>query len=524
MRTRLAAGLAALAIAVLATTFGMPRPAQAAPTALCTTQEWGNPANLKRCVNSLGGAVTQQTECMTAPVPSAPDSGMAGWFAEEPASYARGGRSGLYSSYGYAGYDFSIYDLGCGSTVVHPELTFENTVADGEFLVATSVVGAANALRTRAWDPGTMWGWADPLVERVTRALYDRVFTVFGTVTLAIVGLYLLWRSRQADMNHAATTAAWALMVAVLVTAVAQWPTRAANLADGALTGALASVHAGLNAANPNPVAPGRCIDPKPGACDDRRTPAQRTSDVATEGLVYRNWLRGQLGSADSPTAKKYGLALYDAKAMTWGEAGDARRDPAMRAAIIKEKNQRWMKVAAQVKTEDPEAYEYLQGSRGLERVGAGFVAILASLSFAAFDLAASLLVLIGFLVFRWAVIAVPVVGTVALLRPASGGLRRLTNVVVAATFNIVIFGIGASVYLFAVDLILGTRALPGWLQVLLILLTGWVGWAVLRPYRRLSTLGNRDPVHAAGQAAQVGAAVDRALVRRARDLRRTTT
>jgi Flp pilus assembly protein TadB len=44
---------------------------------------------------------------------------------------------------------------------------------------------------------------------------YSRVFTVFGAVTLAIVGIYLLWRSRQAEMSVAMTTAAWALLVMV---------------------------------------------------------------------------------------------------------------------------------------------------------------------------------------------------------------------------------------------------------------------------------------------------------------------
>ena len=103
------------------------------------------------------------------------------------------------------------------------------------------------------------------------------------------------------------------------------------------------------------------------------------------------------------------------------------------------------MKVAEQIRTEDPEAYEYLQGTKGMERIGAGFIAMLASIMFALFDLTASLLVLLGFLIFRWAVIAAPILGTVGLLRPASAGFRRLANAVVAALFNIVIFGTGAA-------------------------------------------------------------------------------
>jgi hypothetical protein len=104
------------------------------------------------------------------------------------------------------------------------------------------------------------------------------------------------------------------------------------------------------------------------------------------------------------------------------------------------------------------------------------------------------LLVLLGFLIFRWAVIAAPILGTVALLRPASAGFRRLANAVVAALFNIVIFGTGAAAYLYAVDLIMNTASLPGWLQIILVWLCGVVGWLLLRPYRRITQLGGKDP------------------------------
>jgi hypothetical protein len=122
-------------------------------------------------------------------------------------------------------------------------------------------------------------------------------------------------------------------------------------------------------------------------------------------------------------------------------------------------------------------------------------------LLFAMFDLTASLLVLLGFMIFRWAVIAAPILGTIGLLRPASAGLRRLANAVVAAVFNIAIFGTGAAIYLFAVDLIMSTPTLPGWLQVVLVWLCGVVGWLLLRPYRRITQLGGKDSSEAVGSA-----------------------
>jgi len=136
-----------------------------------------------------------------------------------------------------------------------------------------------------------------------------------------------------------------------------------------------------------------------------------------------------------------------------------------------------------------------------MDRIGSGFIAMLAAFMFAMFDVTASILVLLGFLVFRWAVIAAPILGTVGLLRPASAGIRRLGNAVVAAIFNIAIFGTGAAIYLFAVDLIMNTASLPGWLQVVLVWLCGVVGWLLLRPYRRITQLGGKDNVRAIASA-----------------------
>ncbi|KKJ99253.1 MFS transporter [Micromonospora sp. HK10] len=474
-------------------------PVAQARAELCSTKQWQ--ADFRSCVAKLKEVSSARAECLEAPTPGAPDSGLAGWFASRPAG-SEGGVTGRYSLYGYAGYNYTTYDVdgGCAATVLHPDYKFTTTVANGEFMFATAVIGASNALRERAWDPRSMWGWADPLVEQATKAVYQKVFSVFGIITLCVVGLYLLWRSRQSDMSNAMTTAGWALLVMVAVTALAAWPVKSANIADNSLITSLSIVHDAVGPQKRDPD-PGRCIDPNPDRCKDLRPPAVRASDTATETMLYRNWLRGMLGSADSETAQKYGPALYDAKSLTWGETQSIRTNPGTREAVIKAKQQQWMKVAEQIRAEDPEAYEYLQGTRDMDRVGAGFIAVLASLLFAMFDLTASLLVLLGFLIFRWAVIAAPILGTVGLMRPASAGLRRLANAVVAAVFNIAIFGTGAAIYLFAVDLIMNTPTLPGWLQVVLVWLCGVVGWLLLRPYRRITQLGGKDSSEAVSSA-----------------------
>ncbi|GIF11216.1 MFS transporter [Actinoplanes teichomyceticus] len=484
--------VASIAWAVAAPSGAYAAPGKA-PGGPCSLEEWKK--DFRQCVNRLKDAAGEKASCESAPTPSTPDSGLAGWFAEKPEASNQPGPKGMYTLYGYAGYSFPIYDQegGCTAPLTEADSRIESTIANGEFMVATAIIGASNALRERAWDPQSLWGWADTLVQQATTAVYQKVFTAFGVITLAIVGIYLIWRSRQADMGAATTTAGWAILVMVGVTAIAAWPVRSANLADQSLVTSLSVVHDAVGPRAQSPASGTDCKLGKADACTDKRPPAVRASDTATETMLYRNWLRGVLGSADSETAQKYGLALYDAHSLRWDEAEEIRKNPAIREATLERKRTQWSLVAQQIKTEDPEAYDYLQGTNGMERIGSGFIAALAALMFAMFDLTASVLVLLGFLIFRWAVIAVPILGTIGLLRPASAGIRRLGNAVVAAIFNIAIFGTGAAIYLFAVDLIMNTASLPGWLQVVLVWLCGVVGWLLLRPYRRITQLGGKD-------------------------------
>ncbi|HYN92320.1 MAG TPA: MFS transporter, partial [Pilimelia sp.] len=387
--SRRAAQVLVLLVLALTTVSWPFSPAAAAPAAVparapgdvCSTAQWR--ADFRACVDKLGEVAEARKQCLTAPTPSTPDSGLAGWFASRPPAAITNGVAEYSTLYGYAGYSYTTYDIGCASTLMHPDYKFENTIANGEFMLATAIIGASNALRERAWDPASMWGWADPLVQQATRAVYDKVFTVFGVLTLAVVGLYLMWRSRQSDMSIATTTAGWAVLVMVAVTALAAWPVKSANLADATLVGTLGVVHDALGPRVEQPAA-GRCLDAsRPERCQDNRPPAVRASDTVTEAMLFNNWVRGALGTAESDTAQKYGRALYDAKSLTWGEVQSLRDNPENRDALIGEKNRQWMKVAEQIKTEDPEAYEYLTGANGMERIGAGFIAVLAALLFA---------------------------------------------------------------------------------------------------------------------------------------------
>jgi len=469
-----AAALLAVLVAALALLVAPAAPARAE----CSV------ANPQDCLpgSGTGGPV----DCKEAPPAAAPDTGMAGWFLRSPKSPPVGDPFGpdptvsTYDVYGYAGLEFSTYDLGCGPGAIrNPKAEASDVIANLLYTPALWLVALDNSIREYAYQPDSMWGWTNDLIRRASDALRDRIFSAWGGLALAAVGLWLLWGSRRGDFSDAAATAGWAVFVMVLVTAVAAWPLKASTAADRALTSTLGQVSAAMSAESPG----------------DSRDPARRASGVLTRTVLYEQWLRGTLGSADSETARRHGPALYRARALSWQEAEAVRTDPAQRERILAAKARLWVDTAAQVQREDPDAYQYLTGKKGTERVGAALIALLAALAVTPFDLMASLLILVAFLIVRLAVAFLPIIGTIGLLRPTSGPLRGLLRTVVAALLNCVVFGAGSAVFLLAVELITGTRSLAGWQQVFLIWVVGLVLWLLLRPYRRLTQLAGKDPV-----------------------------
>jgi hypothetical protein len=492
----------------------------------CSDYEWHTAWS--QCISELPEA--QELPCEAAPQPASPDSGMAGWFAE-PSQLDRSEGIGTYSRYGYAGYQLPMYgsqqmSVGgqCVDSVSIPNgADTANALANMEFNLSVATVGAANSMRQAAWEPDTMWGWSNRFMEQGTEVLYRQIFTVFGAVTVGLIGLYLLWRSRQADMNNAVTTVAWAVLILVLVTAVVRWPVKAAEYTDKALT-----IGMDLSTVLISDDTADGCVridgltqqeyedlkednEANPNFCIDTRSAAVTASDTVSGQVLYQNWLRTMLGQSEevtfqerggevvedsegnpvvteSNTAYKYGPALFAAQALSWQENEEAQDSATVRNRLIEEKQELWQQLVAQIQTEDPEAYANISGQRAWERTGTGLLALLTAIFFSLFDLTASILIILGFMIVRFAIVALPIIGTIALLRPAGGPFKRLVNTVLGAIINVAIFSLAAVIYIWASSRILQT-AMPVWLQVVMIGLLGVAAWLLLRPGRRIAGL-----------------------------------
>lgn len=455
------------------------KPAAAAPD-LCL-KEWANPLRWKECTDRVIESA-QDIVCLHPPTPDDPTTGIGGWAARRPEWDLRPGVKDRATEYGLGGYQLSTYDQGCAAPVTDAEDRTMSSLATGGFSLATVIVGTGNALREWAYSPRQAWGWSDTWVAGMVDRTYRYVFTPFGVIGLALVGVWLVWRSRAGNLSEAAQTVGWALVVLVAVTAVFRWPLWIAQTTDGIGSSGLEVVTAATGQ-GPEHLPAERCPN-NPQECVDSRTAAGRASATTVDVLLYRNWLRAQLGSADSNTARDFGPVLYDAQTLTWAEAAQIREDPTKGAEITKQKGQQWRAAASQIKRSDPAAYSHLQGEHGWSRMWASVVAVLSALVFSVFDVAASLIILFGFLAVRLTLMLGPMLATIGVFRPASGPLRRVVDLGVGGLWNVFLFGALSGAYLSVTSLLFATP-LPGPVQLAMVGIGGWFFWLLRSPARR---------------------------------------
>jgi hypothetical protein len=416
-------------------------------------------------------------DCKEAPLPEAPGRGPTGIFLDEPKTLPTGeswqGDHPVFEHYGYAGYRWNTYDLGCGADLArNPGAVVGTEVGNWLYELPKLAVGLTIFTVDAAFHPDFM-NVFNPLVLNTTRALKAALFDQWIGVLLVVVGATLLWKARSMAMSQALVMGAWALFVLIVVTAVVQWPLRAGEVTDQAITQTLGGVNRGINGS------------------DASADPADEVSQNLTNAVLYEQWKMGQFGDANSATASKYARAMWESQTLTWAEARTVAADPDGDGKdLLEAKAKRYESTAEKIKKEDPDAYAYLTGKRSSERFGAAFIASFAAAVACPFLLMSSVLILAAYLIVRLAVIFLPAIATLGVAYQFRGMVKGLGSVVAAAVVNCIAFGVGAAVAIYGIGVLLSpTNGLPQILRLFLVALLTFIMWVVCKPFRRLTTM-----------------------------------
>ncbi|GAA0533299.1 hypothetical protein GCM10011581_18230 [Saccharopolyspora subtropica] len=399
----------------------------------------------------------QGFDCKEAPNPERPGSGMVGEI--DRGSLGTGYPGSPYNEVGYAGLVWHTYDLGCGPQgVTNPNALVDTWVGNELFNVAKNLVGATNGLHYALLN-GSLLSPLDELIATGTVALYDSVFAPwFGLVALvlAIVLFRYIW---SGDLAAIGKRGMWALAALWFASATYLTPLVYTHALDDVLIRGTSAVQAGFL---------------QEVGVDERHA----LPTLLHDQVVYRNWLRGEFGSPDSPQAQQLGRELLRAQAWTRQEV-----ESGADAGSPEPKKQAFEDVAGKMGS----AYGYFQGVDG-SRVGAGMLAMVQGFAYASFQLLAKATILLAQVLLRVLILAGPLIGLVAMIYHQV--LRTIGRVAGAAVLNVVLISAMAGLHTLILTWIFDpVRGFSPLTQIMLAALVTIVFLLVAKPIRRIGQM-----------------------------------
>lgn len=393
-------------------------------------------------------------DCKQAPNPERPGSGMVG--AIDPASIGIGAPGSVYDEVGYAGLVWHTYDLGCGpNSVTNPNATVDTWAGNQLFNLGKNLVGMTNGLHYSLLG-GDLLKPLDDLIVTGTKALYDSVFAPWFGLAALVLAVYLFLHIWRGDLATISKRGMWALAGLWLASATYLTPLLYTHILDDLLIKGTSQAQAGFL---------------KEVGIDERNA----LPTLLHDQVIYRNWLRGEFGSPDSPQAKELGRDLVRAQAWTKQEVAEGKDGGSPDA-----KKQAFQDIA----TKTGSAYGYFQGRDG-SRVGAGFLAGLQGVAFASFQLMAKASILLAQILLRLLILTGPLIGLVAIVYHDL--LRNVGRMVGAALLNVVILAVLAGLHTMILSWIFNpARGLSLLVQMLLAGLITLVFFLVGKPGRRM--------------------------------------
>ncbi|MGL5816629.1 MAG: hypothetical protein ACRCYR_03630 [Phycicoccus sp.] len=400
----------------------------------------------------------------------------------------------MYEVYGFAGMEWTNYDLGCGPDAARdPEASVAGSWASLSWYSLLTAASTVTAIERWAYDPATLDVFA-PVQRIADEAFGNRVFIPLFGFTLLCVTAYILTKAHTGDVRFAGNVAGWAMLVTLVAVACITWPTKIGPAADRAITGVVAGVNSAVS-----------------GTTQANLSIADSTAANLQRGILYETWRAGNFGSYSSKTADKYGPVLFRNSALTRSEERLLETDPEKAREIIELKGNRYEEAAENLKEEDPVAYQHLAGKKNWDRLMYATIGWIAFLCTTVFHFVASLLLLFSLLVIRVAVMVLPLLAIIGAFYPARRFVIKVADYVAGAVTAALMFGSVAALFTAAVGGIIAptTNSNP-LISALVMLLFTIVAWKLTKPARSLKAFGmpgldrfRRTPIPRSPQGAQ---------------------
>lgn len=398
-------------------------------------------------------------DCKEEPEPEYPGSGFVGQLDTAPPSQTIPGS--VYDEVGYAGLVWHTYDLGCIPGPNHIAAPTNTFVGNLLFDAAKVIVAATNGLHGIITEGGFLDRFDDLIVE-TSHTMYTGVFSPWFGLVGVLLGVTLFRAGMTGNLAAAGTKLLYAAGALFLASATYMTPLLYTGLLDELAVDGVNQLRsqvlgiAGIDAAHALP-------------------------NTLHEQVVWRPWLQGEFGSANSRHAAELGRDLVHAQAFTQQEVAAGRTGE----DAVEAKKEQFKQVADRAGA----AYPYMQGINDA-RLGAGMTALFKALVFAPFQLLTDAGLLLLQLLLRVIVMFGPVLGLIALLR--GGVLLQTAMGIVGALLQALLLAAAGCLHLIALMWITDPdRGLSVLFQLITMLLLTALLWKAVKPGERFRSILN---------------------------------
>ena len=213
----------------------------------------------------------------------------------------------ISSVYG-TNYRWWWYDNGCGAgSDIMPALTTNIANVIG-LQIPGLLLAIGQGLFTAVIDPSGWIGFLDKPIEHATASVAAGVWFPFLSLALLLVAVVTLLRAARGRLSGTITATVWALTVLVLVTWTVGYPTESVKMLDSGIQTAVVTTAHGFSP-DAQQVGPQASSRTGPDSEASARAAAVAAMDAQWDTInrstVYRSWLAGVFGNADSPTASQ---------------------------------------------------------------------------------------------------------------------------------------------------------------------------------------------------------------------------
>ena len=426
------------------------------------------------------------TDCSAPPSAAAPSeqspaTAIGAKPAEAPTGqdpFAPNSKTTVYREYGWPTNWWSTYTLGCGTDVNRDPTAVISTFLANLMTIGVLFGGVTFDVLIHATVGWQGLGFVDKAINGIVTDLRGEVWFQAMTIVALAAALWFIINAVRGDTKKVTAAAAWSAFAVLLVATSVSYPAKAASVFDTAIGSATVTAYGGGNASGTE------------GAAQSADDVVSHVFDIA----VYQRWCEGMVG-ADQKAIDKWCPRLWKASFLS---ATEARTTGPARTALVKQKQRELDTVAAEIKEQDPPAYDVLQGRDPSTRIVSAGLANLVLAANAFFPIFAALVMLVGLLLLRVAVLLAPIVGPILVHPAAQRTGKSVLRLIGGSAVHAVTFAFASAVFLRIAVTITAADGTPLLLRLLVLGVLSVAMWVITRPFRRLFGLGR-------GVAAAVG-------------------